>query len=237
MTEHWNAVMEIEGIERAVKRAAERTQRDFPWTDREDLAQVAWECLGTRPQLLEATHPEVLTDWLHKDLIDSAKGHALTVHCAEEAISMVGLVGMDREFRRPYAAVIAEVRAASESECAWQEAGGGYSRAKVQYLLISLWDECYGYAYAGLTKPGLARPQMRHPAMVADIRSAWAEALTTKQREAMLLTTVIGWTQAQAAVVLGVSQEAVSGRVDRGMDRMLDYLNREAPTRESGKAA
>lgn len=229
MNENWTAVIEYDGIETVVRRAADRANRALPWFEGDDLEQVAWEILGERPELTATPDRGLLSYRLGADVIDRMKGRATTAWERERPISTIGVLEEDGYAEQPVELVAASLGTAFESELVWLRSDGLYAGAEIEYLLIGLWDDWYGYQNPW-PMPSWSGPRpTRHPAMVADVRSAWHGALTTGQRKALFLTAALGFTQAEAGDILGVSQRAVSGLVERGLDRMLRALNGQPP--------
>ena len=53
------------------------------------------------------------------------------------------------------------------------------------------------------------------------------DELTTRQKQALYLVCYNGYTQEQAAATLGITQEAVSGRISRARGRIVEAVSAE----------
>lgn len=111
---------------------------------------------------------------------------------------------------------------------------GGYNRALVEQLLFSVWDP---EASLGVRNPYAPDPDMPKargnpkiqsplPAHLADLRRGWERApLTMPERRAMFCVHGADMTQTGAAKVLDLPRTTVIGQVERGVGKLVAWLN------------
>ena len=112
---------------------------------------------------------------------------------------------------------------------------GDYTVDAVKLLLPAVWDESYCY---GLPRrddapdPDMPRSAGNKAqgnnlsAYIADIKTGWKEALLTKkERATLLLLYGMGWTQEQVAGNQMVSQQMISTRAEKALNKIVARLN------------
>jgi DNA-directed RNA polymerase specialized sigma24 family protein len=113
----------------------------------------------------------------------------------------------------------------------------GYDRALVEQLLPAVWDETFAYGMANPTAPDPDMPRSKPDpktggtlfAHLADIKRAWGLTdLAHEERVVLLLCWGLDWTQQEIADEQGVTQQAVSKRLERGALRLVAFLNGKA---------
>lgn len=186
-----------------------------------DVEQEALVLVATSPELQGyADQPALLYRALYRDLLDLYKTE---VRRASKSVSHSAVEGG--------LAVLEEMDAYVTVEAPRAD----YNRDSVEELLPAVWDESYCY---GLDrKPNIPDPDMPRSqanpahgnnlsAAIADIRTGWKQAeLTIEERRALFLAHGAGWTQRQAAFNQGVSQTAISRRVQNGIAKIVATLN------------
>lgn len=110
----------------------------------------------------------------------------------------------------------------------------GYNRALVEHLAPAIWDPTYAYGMRNPYQPDDDMPKAKPDpkvggtifAHLADMRKAWAEAdIPQVERQALILRFGFGWTQRNIGFNQGVSQQAAQQRIDRGVGRLVAFLN------------
>lgn len=111
-----------------------------------------------------------------------------------------------------------------------------YNRQLVEHLIPAIWDQDAAYGMANPYAPdkdmpkGHADKKAGSPlsAHLADIRNAWKRAdVPQVQRQAVLLSFGLGWTQREIAAYQQVRQATVCARIDAGVGRLTAWLNKE----------
>lgn len=109
-----------------------------------------------------------------------------------------------------------------------------YTVAEVEELLGLMWDPDAVYGVQDPHSPDGDMPRAKGDpshgnnlfAELADIRQGWARAdLTLSERRSVLMTYGLCWTQEMVAAHEGVSQQAISLRKCKGVDKIVAYLN------------
>ncbi|WP_394615858.1 sigma factor-like helix-turn-helix DNA-binding protein [Lentzea sp. JNUCC 0626] len=109
-----------------------------------------------------------------------------------------------------------------------------YTPELVEQLLPTVWDRTWAWGMANPRAPDPDMPRASNVishggtywAHLADIRTAWDTTIMPREeRAALLLRHGLGWTQEEIAQVLLVSQRAISKRLSRGLQRLVDHLN------------
>jgi hypothetical protein len=219
------AVLELEGVGRAVERAA-RSVATSPtygqFFDMDDLHQEArilavkhagavraYVCDGELGRLEHA---------LHMDLIDMVRPRVARAvrHQSYEARYLEG--ESDSKLR------------ANTATCG----GGAYTADLVASLMPAVFDDSFAYGMQAETAPDGDMPRAKsNPATgntlaahIADIRTGWKRApLAHPQRVVLLLTHGLGWRQEEVAFNQGVSQQAISHRLITSHQLIADTLN------------
>lgn len=248
----WSA-LEIEGVRECVRVTVQKFVRDYEWLkhwvqhvheDDEhtgnwlaDLEQEAATWVAFRPDLQNAARvgrdaddKGLLAVRLRRDLEDygDPKGHAYKVNKSETALE---ILTTNDEGEQQYELTV-------EARTEQQAFGVTYSRAEIEVLLPLMFDGEYGYPPAQDygDRATTSIPSTPHPALVADVQQAWngtrsngRPVVSLKQKQAIALVTMLGYSEREAGELLGnVSQSAVSQRISTGMVAMLDYLNGRA---------
>lgn len=113
-----------------------------------------------------------------------------------------------------------------------------YTRDLVEHLLPAVWDPTFAYGMADPSAPDPDMPRTKADpkiggtlfAHLADIKIAWQRTLLPRSEEvAVLLRFGLDWTDAEIAELDGVSSRAVRYRVERGVGRLVAYLNGSDP--------
>lgn len=110
-----------------------------------------------------------------------------------------------------------------------------YDRDLVELLVPTIWDRSYAWGIQrddgpDIDMPGAPRGKKNDHntlwAHLADIRRAWDWALLTKREaQAVVLCGGMGLTHREAGRVLGIDRSNVQRGFDRGIGRLVDYLN------------
>jgi hypothetical protein len=110
-----------------------------------------------------------------------------------------------------------------------------YSESMVELLLPTVWDRTYAWGVQSetFTPPDMPKAKYKSPkeattywTYLIDIRIAWEKAaLTYPERRSLLLTYGMGWTEEQVGYNQGVSQQAISKRNARAVERLTRWLN------------
>lgn len=186
-----------------------------------DVEQEALILVATNPELQGyADRPALLYRALLNDLLNFFETETRR---ASKAVSYSGIEGGVTQLEEMDAYITIEAP------------GGGYSRESVEELMPAIWDDSYCY---GLDrKPNIPDPDMPRSkanpahgnnlaAAIADIRQGWKKAdLTLNERRALFLAHGAGWKQSEVAFNQGVSQQAISLRVQNGIAKIVATLN------------
>jgi predicted DNA-binding protein (UPF0251 family) len=116
-----------------------------------------------------------------------------------------------------------------------ETASNDYTRESVESLLPAVWDESYAYGMPqrdDAPDPDMPKGSTNKArgnnlsAYIADIKSGWEKTpLTLKERRALLLAYGLGWTQKDIAFNQGVSQQAISRRIETAVGKIVARLN------------
>ncbi|WP_263729920.1 hypothetical protein [Cellulomonas sp. SG140] len=117
--------------------------------------------------------------------------------------------------------------------------GMAYTPAVVETALPAIWDESMLAGVQGERGPSPDMPKASsdpshsgtHMAHVADLRRAWRDApLALAERRALFLKLSIGLTEQEIGSHEGCTQQAISHRLIRGLEKLTAHLNgREVP--------
>ncbi len=114
-----------------------------------------------------------------------------------------------------------------------------YSREQIEDLLPGLWDVDYAYGTRtseGEPEPGMPKAQRHDPrvssdwiAEMCDMQIAWANcrAITSGERAVIFMSFGLGWKQEDIAGTQRVTRQAVSARIDKGIQALIAYLDGE----------
>lgn len=224
-TANW-AVLDLPLVQKVIDQAARRVHRRYENViELDDLQQEATIMVVTRDNLTSAamkaeSEPGLLQHRLEQDLGDWVLPRAKQ---ASQTISYDEITeGADEEgFILPYVVI--------------ETASNDYSRESVETLLPAVWDESYMYGLPqrdDAPDPDMPRGASNKArgnnlsAYIADIKTGWEETpLSIKERRALLLAYGLGWTQKEIAFNQGVSQQAISKRIEQGVGKIVARLN------------
>lgn len=117
-----------------------------------------------------------------------------------------------------------------------------YSETLVEALIPSIWDRTFAWGLQNDHAPDPDMPKVKYKSPkeattfwthLIDIRIAWERcALTMPERRALLLAYGLGMEQSEIAINQVVSQQAISKRLTKGVDKLTDWLNADYETEE-----
>jgi hypothetical protein len=210
-----------------IRQSVRRTHQKFDgrYSEIEDLTQEAHIAISTTPNLLEAIESEdygLLQFRLEQDLTDLLDKE---VRRTGRNISYDALVESAEEGGGEYLLSSVVIETASND----------YSRESVESLLPAVWDDSFVYGLPQKdTAPDPDMPKgssnKAHAnnlaAYIADIKFGWEKTpLTDKERRALVLAFGFGWTQREIAFNQGVSQQAISNRIEAAVGKVVARLN------------
>lgn len=112
----------------------------------------------------------------------------------------------------------------------------GYDRRTVEAILTVAWDETVGYGVSQEYEPAHDMPKAKaNPAhgntilaMLADVHRAFDHSgLTITEKRALFLYFGCRWTYGMVAFNQSISESAARLRAERGVGRMVAWLNGE----------
>ena len=115
-----------------------------------------------------------------------------------------------------------------------------YDRDQIEELLPGLWDPEYAYGTRtsdGDVEPGMPKAKRHDPrtaddriAHMCDMQIAWAncKSILPDERVALFLRYGMHWDQQFIAEYEGITQQAVSHRIDGGIQALIAFLDGRA---------
>jgi hypothetical protein len=230
-TVRWDAVT-APGVLGVIAGAARRIRQDDDLLERDDLEQEAAIALATKSK-----HRRELVDdagELNLGILD------YRMKCAMRDVSRTPR-RRRTTFRMSSYECLSEDSLTTGGHLQDLSDHGGYSPAAVRELLTAMLsgaDVSWGGTDWGVRDQPLRarRTSWGYRMAVVDVRTAWDRVgLTTQQRRALLLD-ALGFTQEEAGQLMGgVGRSTVNEHIQKGAQRLVDYLTGEPP--EAGGAS
>lgn len=117
-----------------------------------------------------------------------------------------------------------------------------YTELLVESLIPAVWDQAFAWGIQNEYAPDVDMPRAKRRcpleattfwAHIVDIRIAWEHCpLTMFERRALFLAYGLGMEQAEIAANQEVSQQAISKRLAKGVDKLTGWLNAYYETEE-----
>jgi DNA-directed RNA polymerase specialized sigma24 family protein len=218
-------VLAVPGVTQAIERAARRVGKSYDFLDAEDLAQEAALAFATRPRHARGA---VEGGVAKLGIVNHRAMRLMTdkVKTGRRRSARFGLVSLSKPESTDEEPVVA-LGGDLALEC-------DYSPKLVRELLAAMVagaEICWGGASWSDGELRARRTSVTYTMAVADVRRAWSNAgLTMQQRRALLLE-ALGFTQAEAAQLMGGrGQSTVNEHIKKGALRLADYLNGDSPT-------
>lgn len=209
-----------------IRQSAKRISRQYDkYSEYDDLVQECHVFLSTKADLQEAIAEEnygLLQYRLEADLKNLLDAE---VRRTEKNISYDGLLDSVEGGGGEYLMSSVVIETTSND----------YSRESVESLLPAVWDDSLVYGLPQKdTAPDPDMPKgasnKAHAnnlaAYIADIKFGWEKTpLTIKERRALLLAFGFGWSRTEIGFNQGVSQQAISNRIDTAVGKIVARLN------------
>ena len=117
-----------------------------------------------------------------------------------------------------------------------------YTESLVEQLIPAVWDQSFAWGLQNPQAPDADMPKAKYKSPkeattfwthLIDIRIAWERCpLTMPERRALLLAYGIGMEQSEIAENQSVSQQSISKRIAKGVDKLTEWLNADYETEE-----